>query len=114
MRKITLVLIAALCLGLTACTHYIKPYQPPVQQGNIFTDDMMKQLKYGMTKDQVAGIFGDPILINTFDNDTWSYVYTFQPSKGKSTEKQLTITFRNNRVANYTVSLPPPLLRHKR
>lgn len=114
MRKLLLLLIASLCLGLTACTHFIKPYQAPVQQGNVFTDDMMKQLKNGMTKEQVAGIFGDPILVNTFDNNTWTYVYFYQPSKGKRTEKQLTINFRNNRVANYTVNLPPPAMTHKK
>lgn len=102
MKKLLMILCVA--LALNGCTHFIKPYRPPIQQGNIITDDMMRQLKVGMTKEQVAAILGEPVLTNTFEQDTWLYVYTFQPSKGPSKRKNVTIFFKQGRVSAWRAS----------
>lgn len=95
-------------LALTACTHILKPYRPPVQQGNVITSEMVQQLKPGLTKTQVQDIFGEPVLVDAFDPNTWTYVYTFQPSRGPTQKKQLVVYFKNDRVTNYIIGLPTP------
>lgn len=92
-----------------ACSQpIIKPFQAPVQQGNVITDDMTKKLKVGMSKQQVADIFGTPVLNNPFESDTWLYIYTLQPSKGPYQKKRLIVYFRNDRVSSYNLDLPVP------
>lgn len=101
MRKLIILSLVTGCILMTGCATLIKPYRPPVQQGNIMTADMMKQLKVGMTKAQVANIFGSPVLDNPFAENTWTYVYTMQPSKGKSEKKILVVNFRNGKVVSF-------------
>jgi hypothetical protein len=35
-----------------------------------------------------------------YDDHTTSYVYTYEPSKGKLTEKKLLLTFKDNKLEN--------------
>ena len=51
-------------------------YRVTVQQGNVITQNMIDQLKPGMTRRQVAYIMGEPVLRNTFNEDRWDYIYT--------------------------------------
>jgi len=67
---------------------------------------MIRQLRPGMTKAQVQNIVGEPVLINTFDENRWAYVYTYLPGQGKLTEKRLTVFFRNGRVTHFTTDIP--------
>ena len=111
MRKLVILTLITGCILMTGCTHILKPYRPPVQQGNIMTTDMIKQLKVGMTKDQVANVFDYPVLDNPFAGNTWTYVYTMQPSRGKSEKKILIIHFSNGKVASFEQNpavLPKP------
>lgn len=108
MRKIIFACLILCSFSLAGCTHILKPYRPPVQQGNVITHKMMQQLKIGMTKNQVTQIFGTPVLRNTLDPNTWIYVYTFQASKGPRAEKKLTIHFRHGLVSSFLVGLPAP------
>jgi outer membrane protein assembly factor BamE len=109
MRKILLwFFCSAIILNLAACEHIFKPYHPPIQQGNILTDDAIKKVKIGMTKDQVSNILGDPVLINPFDNNTWIYIYSLRPSHGVGQKKQVVINFVNKHVSNIRLDLPMP------
>lgn len=96
-----------ICLLLSGCG-FLKPYRPPVQQGNVITDQMVQEIRAGMTKSQIQDKLGEPVLENCFDPNTWSYVYTLLPSKGTMTEKQLIIHFKNDRVSSFTGDLPSP------
>ena len=39
-----------------------------VQQGNVITQEMVDQLKPGMTRSQIAFIMGEPILRSAFND----------------------------------------------
>lgn len=106
MKKILITLL--ICCNLTACTYFLKPYRPPVQQGNVITDEAITGIKLGMLKSQVVNLLGTPVLANPLNPDTWNYVYTFQPSKGPMKTKKLVIYFRNNRVAGFSGDIPSP------
>lgn len=83
------------CLLLGGC---IRLYQPDIQQGNVVTPAMRSQLHLGMSKDQVVGALGNPVLTNLFNDNHWPYVYTYQHSGGKITKKQLDLYFQNDRL----------------
>ena len=99
------IITSILCLTLAGCG-FLQPYRPPIQQGNIITDDMVHEIKAGMTKAQIQDKLGEPVLTDTFDPNTWSYVYTLKPSKGKFQEKQIIIHFRNDRVVSFDANVP--------
>jgi outer membrane protein assembly factor BamE len=104
MKKAFLIILVLFCsFAITACSW--RPYKVPIQQGNILDPSKVEQIKTGMTRDQVISILGEPILINVFDPDTWSYVFTEQKKANNITRKYLILYFKyNNLIAIKTSS----------
>ena len=97
----TRILAIAISLLLAACssTPSVQPYRIDVRQGNVVTQDMVAQLKPGLTKDQVKFILGSPLVADMFHTDRWDYVYHFQPGKGEAQNRRLTVIFEDNKLA---------------
>lgn len=82
-------------------------YVPPVAQGNFLKQDDLKQLKVGMTPEQVRYLFGKPTLANPFEENIWRYVYYYKPRAGsKAAIYRLTVYFKDGKVASFTTSAP--------
>lgn len=78
-------LLAIFLLG--ACSsvpRIVTEYRIDVQQGNVLTQEMVSQLRPGLTQDQVRFILGTPMLVDMFHADRWDYVYRLQ--KGRTNE----------------------------
>lgn len=79
-------------------------YSIPVRQGNLITQRMVNELKPGMSKQQVRFLLGTPLLIDTFHNDRWDYLYTHKPSsqlsftEAETEKKRLELHFENDRL----------------
>lgn len=85
--------LAALLLtgALAGC---VTEYRIDVQQGNVLTQEVVGQLKPGMSKDQVRYLLGTPLLADMFHSNRWDYVYRMQNGKtGKVEERRLTVFF---------------------
>ena len=54
----------------------IKVYRIEIQQGNYITQEMVAQLKNGMTREQVRYVLGTPLVTDIFHADRWDYVFT--------------------------------------
>ena len=76
-RQVKYIILISLILILSACS-MPKVHKIIIQQGNIVNQEMVDQLKPGMTKTQVAYIMGEPVLKNTFDENRWDYLYTLE------------------------------------
>lgn len=65
-------------LAVSACSSppkLINEYKIDVQQGNVLTQDMVAQLRPGLTRDQVRYVLGSPVLTDIFHADRWDYIY---------------------------------------
>ncbi|MBL8443172.1 MAG: outer membrane protein assembly factor BamE [Zoogloeaceae bacterium] len=106
----------ALCatLGLTAgCSmnsaiELLDPYRIDVRQGNYVSQEMIAQLKPGMTRDQVRYVLGTPLLVDTFRTDRWDYVYLFVPGKGEPQKRAISLYFENDLLARVEGDVAPP------
>ncbi len=94
-----LVLICAV-LALSACS-FPGVYRIDIPQGNIITQEMVDQLRPGLTKRQVNFIMGTPLIRDTFDQDRWDYVYSFQPGGGERAQERLTVFFENGELTRF-------------
>ena len=84
-RKITFIL--ALCTFLlSAC---IKPYQPDIQQGNIINNSDLKEIRYGMSKQEVLFILGTPMVLDPFNEERWDYFYSKRDQRKRQTDTRL-------------------------
>lgn len=67
-------------------------YQVEVQQGNIITDEMVSQLRPGMSKQQVQYTLGSPAIEDIFHENRWDYVHTRAEGGGGEPDR-LTVIF---------------------
>jgi outer membrane protein assembly factor BamE len=94
-KKVTLVLIACSLL-LSAC---IKPYRPDIQQGNIINNSNLREIRYGMSKQEVLFILGTPMVIDPFNEQRWDYFYSKRNHRSnQTTQRLITALFDGDRL----------------
>lgn len=95
LARFSVALLAVLVLG--ACSsvpRIVTEYRIDVQQGNVLTQDMVAQLRPGLSRDQVRFILGTPMLVDMFHADRWDYVYRLQKGKtGEIETRRFTVFF---------------------
>ena len=106
MRIYNLIILVVLSLLLSGCgsvTSFAFPgvYRLNIPQGNIITQEMVDQLRPGLTKRQVNFIMGTPLVKDTFDQDRWDYLYSFQPGGGERVQERLTVFFENDQLTHF-------------
>ena len=85
----------------------ITPYRIEIQQGNYLSQEMVSQLKPGMTKEQVRFILGTPLVTDIFHSDRWDYVYWRETPKGARERRNLTVLFENGALARVDGDMVP-------
>ena len=99
MKRILLLLpLLAACSNTPQITSYLSPYRIDVRQGNFVTQEMVAQLKPGLTREQVRFILGSPLVADMFHVDRWDYVYRFQPGQGEAQQRRLVVFFQDNKL----------------
>lgn len=83
-------------LSLSGCTNTHIGYNIEVQQGNIITPQMVKQLKVGMSREAVLEIMGEPMVVGTFNPNRWDYSYTLSRRGHPLEKKHTTLIFHND------------------
>lgn len=97
MQKIKLLLTSLSLTGLLALAGCSFPgvYKVDIQQGNVVTQDMIDQLRPGMTQRQVRFIMGNPMLVDTFHPNRWDYLYSIQPGGGQRLQERISLMFND-------------------
>ena len=91
-------LVLALALPLAGCG-WLTPYRIDIQQGNFLSQEMVAQLKRGMTRDQVRFVLGTPLVTDIFHANRWDYVYYLDRPGEPRVERRLAVFFDNDRLA---------------
>lgn len=91
-------LIVTLSLFTTACG-LITPYRIEIQQGNYVTQEMVVQLKPGLTRDQVRYVLGTPLLNDIFHEERWDYVFVRQRANSRDVEyRRIAVFFEDGKL----------------
>lgn len=97
--------------GWTAAAEWtptlVQPYRPDVHQGNVITQEMVEQLREGMTRDQVRFMLGTPLLTSSFHSDRWDYVYYLNRRSGEVQNRKLTLLFKEGKLAKFSADEMP-------
>ena len=98
MQNTKLLLTSFTFVGLLALAGCSFPgvYKIDIQQGNVVTQNMIDQLRPGMTRRQVRFIMGNPLLTDTFHADRWDYLYSIQPGGGERQQERVSVIFNGN------------------
>lgn len=76
----------------------VDPYRIDVRQGNYVDQDMVSQLKRGMTREQVRFVLGSPLVVDMFRKDRWDYVYRYKPGSGEAEQRVISVFFVDERL----------------
>lgn len=92
-------------LFISACS-IPKVYKLTVQQGNIVTQDMIDELKVGMTKRQVAYVMGTPLIRSPYQQNRWDYLYTLERRDKVVKDYQVTVFFNDEIYTHFEGEVP--------
>ncbi len=98
MQNTKLMLSSLTLVGLFALAGCSFPgvYKVDIQQGNVVTQDMIDQLRPGMTRKQVRFIMGNPLITDTFHANRWDYLYSIQPGGSQRQQERVSLVFDGN------------------
>ena len=100
-------LVLALLLGACALPDFMTPYRIDIQQGNYITQEMVSQLKPGMSKDQVRFVLGTPLLTDIFHAERWDYVYWFDRRGQPREQRRVAVFFQDGKLARLDGDVVP-------
>lgn len=102
-------LLCLLLLSLNACTLVGFPgvYRIDIEQGNIITQEMVDQLKPGMSRRQVRFILGTPLVEDTFNQSRWDYRYVLRNGMDVKFEDHLTVYFDGDKLSHFSGNFRP-------
>ena len=92
-------------LFISACS-IPQVYKLTVQQGNIVTQEMVDELKVGMTKRQVAYVMGTPLIRSPFQQNRWDYLYTLERRDKVVKDYQVTVFFADDLYTHFEGEVP--------
>jgi len=94
------VAIIITALTLSACSSWV--YRYDVAQGNYLEQKSIDKLQIDMSKEQVKFILGSPVVVDAFDNDTWSYVYKLKSGRSKrfDSKREFILKFSDDKLVS--------------
>jgi outer membrane protein assembly factor BamE len=98
--RLLAVLLAA--LALSGCV-----YKIDVQQGNYVTQDVVAKLKKGMSKSDVKGLLGTPLLVDPFHANRWDYYFSNVKGGRAEDRTRLTIFFEEDKLVSVMGDVRP-------
>jgi len=112
--RFLLALIITTAALLNGCSYLKYPdlHKVTVQQGNIVNQEMVDQLRPGMTRSQVRYILGTPLLIDTFDQNRWDYYYSIKRPGRQEMRERITVYFEGNTLTHFSGDYIPTSLQN--
>ena len=82
-------------------------YKIDIQQGNNVSQEVVSQLKLGMSREQVRALLGTPLLTDIFHGDRWDYVYFREHPNGAREQRKLAVHFDGGKLARVDGDVAP-------
>lgn len=87
------VLALAACTGMDNRLGFV--HKIDIQQGNVIEQELINRLERGMSKAEVRGALGTPLLLDPFHPDQWVYLHTLK-QEDDYVQHNLVLHFRDD------------------
>jgi len=74
----------------------VTPFRVEVVQGNFVSKEQVQALRAGMSRNQVKGILGTPLIASVFHSDRWDYAFTIVRKGTQPQQRQLSVYFKDD------------------
>lgn len=105
MRKVLLCISVAFLIA--GCSEFPGVYKIDIPQGNIVTQEMVDQLRPGMTPSQVRYIMGTPLVNDSFNENRWDYIYSIKQGDGERYRERISLFFEHDRLVRLSGDFRP-------
>ncbi|MEH6571282.1 MAG: outer membrane protein assembly factor BamE [Halioglobus sp.] len=105
--RFSLFLLILITLGGCGAVGFPGVYKINIEQGNIITQEMVDQLKPGMSRRQVRFILGTPLIEDSFNQDRWDYTYITRNGLTIISEERLIVHFDGDSLAKISGTMTP-------
>jgi len=82
-------------------------YQQDIQQGNVITQSQINRLLPSMSKQQVRYLLGTPMLVDTFHQNRWDFIYYFKERRKDPIKRIFSVFFDDNKLIKLTGDYAP-------
>ncbi|GGE54726.1 hypothetical protein GCM10007421_31620 [Halopseudomonas oceani] len=101
-------LLCSVSIGLLGGCGFVPGiYKIDIQQGNVVTQEMVDQLRPGMTTRQVRYIMGTPLIQDTFHPNRWDYLYSLESGHSERVQERISLNFEDNRLVGLSGDFMP-------
>jgi outer membrane protein assembly factor BamE len=87
--------------GIRRIIGIISPYRVDIAQGNFISEENLRQLKEGMTTDQVRFALGTPLVADIFHAERWDYIFRLLKSNDEVLTSRVTVFFKDGKVSRF-------------
>jgi outer membrane protein assembly factor BamE len=94
-RRWLVLVVAAACLGLTACSSNLI-YKPEVVQGNFVSREQVQALRAGMPRQAVRDVLGTPLVTSLFHAERWDYAFTIRRQGAEPQQRRFSVFFKGD------------------
>jgi outer membrane protein assembly factor BamE len=101
------ILLISLTLVFISACGFPGVYKINIEQGNIVTQDMVDQLKPGMSRRQVNFIMGTALIEDTFNRNRWDYIFVLRNGSTVLDQSKMTVEFEQDSLVNVFGDLVP-------
>ena len=107
----TLVLAGIVVTGVAGCKTPNIPgvYRIDIQQGNVVDEEMLAKLETGMEMRKVRFLLGTPLVVDTFNQGRWDYLYSYQKGGGERVQRRVSLFFDGDLLARIEGDVKPAL-----
>lgn len=81
--------------------NWITPHKIDIIQGNFVSGEQIRQLRPGMTREQVKALLGTPLLASLFHADRWDYVFTLKRQGVEPQSLKYTVYFKGDQLERF-------------
>jgi outer membrane protein assembly factor BamE len=109
MKSAHIIVILVVTLFTAACSDWI--YRIDVPQGNFLDQKDVNKLRIEMSKEQVQFVLGNPVVEDSFNNDTWYYIYDMKrgmSKRGEDVRRELILKFDGNKLSSMSGDFEEP------
>ncbi len=106
-RKAVALLVILTPLYACSTLEFPGVYRLQIEQGNIVTEEMVKQLEPGMSTSQVEFILGTPLIRDSFSPNRWDYLHLVRKPDNSTEKQRLTVYFDDGLLSHYESTIKP-------
>ena len=100
----TLALLTTVVTLLTGCSYFQYPdvHKLTIRQGNIINQELIDQLRPGLTRSQVRYILGTPLLADSFHQSRWDYYFSIKRPGREELRERIAVYFSDDKLTHFS------------